>query len=56
MDSTPTAPLVKLRSPFNQEIWTVPPDCSPEFVAELVKRGFTRIEEPAKGKRTRTDA
>jgi len=48
--STPTAPLVQLRSPFNGEVFTVPPDWSPELVAELEKRGFTRIAARAKGK------
>lgn len=42
-DSSPTAPL-RLRSPFNGEAWPVPPDATPEFVAELEKRGFARIE------------
>ena len=49
--STPTATLVKLRSPFNGEVLTVPPDWSAEFVEELVKRGFTREDEPKKGKK-----
>jgi hypothetical protein len=40
--NTPTVPL-RLRSPFNGEAWPVPPDSTPEFVAELEKRGFTRI-------------
>jgi len=43
--STPTAPLL-LRSPFNQELWPVPPDATDEFIAELVKRGFVRIDAP----------
>jgi len=43
---------VQLRSPFNQELWTVPPDCTPEFVDELVKRGFVRIDAaPVKAKK-----
>lgn len=42
MANTPTVPL-RLRSPFNGEAWPVPPDSTPEFVAELEKRGFTRI-------------
>jgi hypothetical protein len=45
--STPTAPQ-QLKSPFNQEVVTVPPDWTPEFVAELVKRGFEPV--PAKKK------
>jgi len=45
--STPTAPLVKLRSPFNGEVWTVPPDQPPAFVEELIKRGFVRVEDDA---------
>jgi hypothetical protein len=36
---------VKLRSPFNGEVLTVSPDWEPAFVDELVKRGFTRIED-----------
>jgi len=43
--STPIAPLL-LKSPFNQEVVPVPPDWSPEFVAELEKRGFVRIDTP----------
>jgi len=43
--STPTAPPVKLRSPFNGEVWTVPPECAPDFVAALELRGFTRVED-----------
>jgi hypothetical protein len=39
---------VKLRSPFNGEVWTVPPDQSPAFVAELIKRGFVRVEDDSK--------
>lgn len=46
MGHTPSA-LVKLKSPFNGEVWTVPPDCSAEFVEELVKRGFVRVEDTA---------
>jgi len=43
---------VKLKSPFNGEIWTVPPDCTPAFVAALVQRGFTRVEDaPSKAKK-----
>jgi hypothetical protein len=38
---------VQLRSPFNGEIWTVPPDQSPAFVEELIKRGFVRVESAA---------
>jgi hypothetical protein len=45
--STPTDRLVKLRSPFNGEVWTVPPDVPPAFVEELVKRGFVRVEDAA---------
>ena len=42
MANTPTVPR-RLRSPFNGEAWPVPPDSTPEFVAELEKRGFARI-------------
>ena len=42
MAKSPTVPL-RLRSPFNGEAWPVPPDSTPEFVAELEKRGFARI-------------
>ena len=46
MAATPTArPLAQLRSPFNGEILTVSTDWSPAFVDELVKRGFTRLED-----------
>lgn len=51
-DSTPTAPLRQLKSPFNGETWTVPPDVSPELYDELVKRGFVPVE-PKKDKRDR---
>ena len=51
MGSTPSAPLL-LRSPFNGEAWPVPPDATPEFVAELEKRGFVRIDTaPVKAKK-----
>ena len=55
MASTPTAPLVKLKSPFNGEVWTVPPECTPAFVEALEVRGFTRVEAPVKKKGTRSD-
>ena len=45
MASTPTDRLVKLRSPFNGEVFTVPPDYTPALVAELIKRGFERVDE-----------
>lgn len=55
MASTPTAPPVQLRSPFNGEVWTVPPDQSPAFIQALVDRGFTRVEtESAKPTRKPT--
>jgi hypothetical protein len=49
--STPTAPLVKLRSPFNGEVWTVPPDQPDTFIEALVARGFVRVEDEATKKR-----
>ena len=53
LDSTPTDRLPQfLRSPFNGETWAVPPDVSAEFVAELERRGFTRVAPTVKGKRT----
>ena len=45
--STPTGGPVKLRSPFNGEIWTVPPDCTPAFVEALIARGFVRVDDEA---------
>jgi hypothetical protein len=45
--------LVKLKSPFNGEVWTVPPDCSAAFVEELIKRGFTRVDDQAPRKKER---
>lgn len=56
MASTSTAPLVQLRSPFNGELLTVPPDWAPSFVEALVKRGFTRVEAPATRGVTRDEA
>lgn len=59
MASTPTAPLVKLRSPFNGEVWTVPPEhATRTFIEALVLRGFTRVddEEQPKTKGKRADA
>lgn len=51
MASTPTVRPLSLRSPFNGEAWPVPPDSTPEFIAELEKRGFARIDdEPKKRK------
>ena len=51
-DSTPTAPLRLLKSPFNGETWTVPPDVSEEMYQELLKRGFTRVDvKPSKKER-----
>ena len=47
MASTPTAPLVQLRSPFNGEVWTVPPDQPPAFAEALIARGFVRVEDPS---------
>jgi len=35
-------------------VWTVPPDCTPAFVDEMIARGFTRIEdEPVKPKKAK---
>jgi hypothetical protein len=41
-----------LRSPFNGEVWTVPPDsATPAFIEALLARGFERVDEPAKEKK-----
>lgn len=57
LDSTLSGrPQQYLRSPFNGEAWAVPPDVSPEFVAELEKRGFTRIAPGAKSKAKKESA
>ena len=53
MAPTPTGPLVKLKSPFNGEVWTVPPDCTREFVDALIERGFTRVDDQAPRKKER---
>lgn len=47
-DSTPTAPPIPrvLKSPFNGEAWTVPPDVTDVMYDELVKRGFEPISSP----------
>ena len=49
-DSIPTAPLRRLKSPFNGEVWTVPPEMSREMYEDMIRLGgFVPIEEP-KGK------
>jgi hypothetical protein len=50
--STPTAPApLKLRSPFSVgELYVVPPDASPAFIAALLERGFTRLDDDPKKK------
>ena len=53
-EPTPIEPLRQLRSPFNGEAWTVPPEVTPEMYAALLERGFKEIA-PAKPKR-REDA
>jgi hypothetical protein len=43
---------VRLRSPFNGEVFAVPPDQPTAWVEALEARGFTRIDsETVKGKR-----
>lgn len=47
---------IVLRSPFNGGNVEFPPEtATPEFVAELLKRGFSRVE-PVKVKPTKTKA
>lgn len=47
-DPTPTEPYRLLKSPFNGETWTVPPDMSPEMYDHMVKvAGFVPIESKA---------
>lgn len=40
-------PIV-LRSPFNGEAWTVPPELPDALVQELLTRGFTRVDPQKK--------
>ena len=48
-DNAPTAtPIRKLRSPFNGEIWQVPPDVSPELYEALVLRDFVPVDDDGK--------
>lgn len=42
-------PPLRLRSPFNGELWPVPPEATPDLIEALLARGFTR-EPLATGK------
>lgn len=54
MDSTPIEPGQRfLRSPFNGELWPVPPEVTPDMYAELVKRGFAETQPKPKKAATR---
>lgn len=53
-EATPTAPLRLLKSPFNGEVWTVPPEVSDEMYEHLVNvANFVPVTEQAKGPRGR---
>jgi hypothetical protein len=49
----PTESLRQLRSPFNGELWTVPPDVSKEMYAALLERGFVPVEDAQKPSKER---
>ena len=53
-EPTPTEPYRQLKSPFNGEAWSVPPEVTPAMYDELIKRGYTPI--PSKVKRSKEDA
>lgn len=47
---TDERPVIRLRSPDSicrGGILVVPPDSPPGFVAELIKRGYTRLDDPS---------
>jgi len=48
LDSEPIVQIRRLRSPFNNEIWIVPPDCSDEMYEALVQRKFIPVDEDGK--------
>ena len=53
-EATPTAPLRLLKSPFNGEIWTVPPDLSEAMYEHMVTvAGFVPVDDKTKGPRGR---
>lgn len=47
-DNTPTELSRLLKSPFNGELWPVPPDMTPAMYDELIKRGFTPVQAKPK--------
>lgn len=43
-DHTPTESPRLLKSPFNNEVWPVPPDVNPTMYDALLKAGFTEVK------------
>lgn len=42
-DSTPTAPLRRLKSPFNGEVITVSPDVNDRMYQAMLQAGFIEV-------------
>ena len=54
MASTPSEPIITLRSPFNGEVIQIESErVAPAMLDAMIQAGFVRLDEPAKTKSTK---